>query len=96
MISSLSVEGRSGNQWLSPIGCAMFTLGYQTSLSAKAGQYAAFVQHIVALAVVDSICKLPSFEVSVRLPVRRASHITCSAVDLSLNYSKFCRRLICV
>ncbi|XP_041865325.1 biotin--protein ligase isoform X2 [Melanotaenia boesemani] len=55
-------RGRGRNAWLSPLGCAMFTLRLQVELSSRLGQRISFLQHLVALAVVEAVCTLPGYE----------------------------------
>ncbi|XP_048037382.1 biotin--protein ligase isoform X1 [Megalobrama amblycephala] len=55
-------KGRGGNAWLSPLGCAMFTLHLQVPLNSRLGQRLPFLQHLVALAVVESVRTLPGYE----------------------------------
>lgn len=55
-------KGRGGNVWLSPLGCAMFTLHLQIPLKSHLGQRVSFLQHLVALAVVESVRTLPGYE----------------------------------
>ncbi|XP_072230851.1 biotin--protein ligase isoform X2 [Leuresthes tenuis] len=55
-------RGRGGNAWLSPRGCAMFTLRLQVELSSKLGQRIPFLQHLVALAVVEAVRTLPGYQ----------------------------------
>ncbi|CAG5120576.1 unnamed protein product [Candidula unifasciata] len=57
-----SGRGRLGNSWLSPIGCAMFTLPLSLSLESQLGQRVSFLQHIVSVAVVQSVVTLPGYE----------------------------------
>lgn len=57
--------GRGKNTWLSPLGCAMFTLGVQVELSSRLGHRIPFLQHLAALAVVEAVCTLPGYQVSV-------------------------------
>ncbi|KAL3883228.1 hypothetical protein ACJMK2_029516 [Sinanodonta woodiana] len=52
-------KGRGGNAWLSPVGCAMFTLHVRVPLDSELGQRASFLQHLTSLAVVQSVCSLP-------------------------------------
>lgn len=58
--------GRGGNAWLSPLGCAMFTLQVQVELSSKLGQRIPFLQHLAALAVVEAVRTLPGYQVETR------------------------------
>uniref|UniRef100_A0AAX7T2M5 BPL/LPL catalytic domain-containing protein n=1 Tax=Astatotilapia calliptera TaxID=8154 RepID=A0AAX7T2M5_ASTCA len=55
-------RGRGRNAWLSPLGCAMFTLNVQIELNSKLGQRIPFLQHLVALAVVEAVCSLPGYQ----------------------------------
>ncbi|XP_026183436.1 biotin--protein ligase [Mastacembelus armatus] len=55
-------RGRGGNVWLSPLGCAMFTLSVQVELSSKLGQRISFLQHLAALAVVEAVRTLPGYQ----------------------------------
>uniref|UniRef100_A0A8C7WZQ7 Holocarboxylase synthetase n=1 Tax=Oryzias sinensis TaxID=183150 RepID=A0A8C7WZQ7_9TELE len=55
-------RGRGGNAWLSPLGCAMFTLQVQVELSSKLGQRIPFLQHLAALAMVEAVCTLPGYQ----------------------------------
>ncbi|KAK7494550.1 hypothetical protein BaRGS_00014203 [Batillaria attramentaria] len=57
-----SGKGRGGNAWLSPVGCAMFTLPLSVPVDSKLGQRITFLQHIVGLAVVHSIRSLPGYQ----------------------------------
>lgn len=55
-------RGRSKNGWLSPIGCAMFTVSVQVELGSWLGQRIPFLQHLAALAVVEAVRTLPGYE----------------------------------
>lgn len=57
-----SGKGRGGNQWLSPIGCAMFTLHLRLDRYSKLGQNPSYIQHIIVVAVVQSVRTLPGYE----------------------------------
>ncbi|GIY86137.1 biotin--protein ligase [Caerostris darwini] len=50
-------RGRSDNAWISPEGCAMFTLHFTLSLSSRLGQKMSILQHLGSLAVIHSIRK---------------------------------------
>ncbi|KAL1131899.1 hypothetical protein AAG570_011510 [Ranatra chinensis] len=54
--------GRGGNTWLSPEGCAMFTVQLHISLDTYLGQHLSLLQHVCSLAVVAAICQLPGLE----------------------------------
>ncbi|XP_058824244.1 biotin--protein ligase isoform X2 [Topomyia yanbarensis] len=47
--------GRNNNQWLSPEGCAMFSIQLHVPLSSPLGQRLPLVQHLVAIAIVKAI-----------------------------------------
>ncbi|XP_074528972.1 biotin--protein ligase isoform X1 [Halichoeres trimaculatus] len=55
-------RGRGGNAWLSPLGCAMFTLSVQVELGSKLGQRIPFLQHLASLAVVEAVRTLPGYQ----------------------------------
>lgn len=55
-------RGRSTNGWLSPLGCAMFTVVLQVELSSRLGQRIAFLQHLMALATVEAVRTLPGYQ----------------------------------
>uniref|UniRef100_A0A3Q0T2Y1 Holocarboxylase synthetase n=1 Tax=Amphilophus citrinellus TaxID=61819 RepID=A0A3Q0T2Y1_AMPCI len=55
-------RGRGRNAWLSPLGCAMFTLSVQVELNSRLGQRIPFLQHLAALAVVEAVCTLPGYQ----------------------------------
>ncbi|NXG33142.1 BPL1 ligase, partial [Dromaius novaehollandiae] len=55
-------KGRGGNVWLSPVGCALSTLHITIPLYSNLGQRIPFVQHLVSLAVVESVRSIPGYE----------------------------------
>ncbi|KAM9846631.1 biotin--protein ligase [Aulostomus maculatus] len=55
-------KGRGRNAWLSPLGCAMFTLSVQVELSSRLGQRIPFLQHLTALAVIEAVRTLPGYQ----------------------------------
>ncbi|XP_037232389.1 biotin--protein ligase isoform X1 [Falco rusticolus] len=55
-------KGRGGNVWLSPVGCALSTLHIAIPLYSSLGQRIPFVQHLVSLAVVESVRSIPGYE----------------------------------
>lgn len=59
----VAAAGRGRNAWLSPVGCAMFTVGLQVELSSRLGRRIPFLQHLAALAVVEAVRTLPGYEV---------------------------------
>lgn len=56
--------GRGGNSWLSPEGCAMFSLHVRIELENSLGRAVSYLQHITSLAVVESVRTLPGYEVT--------------------------------
>ena len=58
-----SGKGRGGNVWISPVGCAMFTLHVKVDLHSALGQKLAYLQHIASLAVVEAVRCKPGYEV---------------------------------
>ncbi|KAJ7418724.1 hypothetical protein WISP_57766 [Willisornis vidua] len=55
-------KGRGGNVWLSPVGCALCTLHLTIPLHSNLGQRIPFIQHLVSLAVVESVRTIPGYE----------------------------------
>ncbi|XP_076799293.1 biotin--protein ligase isoform X1 [Arvicanthis niloticus] len=58
-------KGRGPNAWLSPVGCALFTLLVSIPLRSQLGQRIPFVQHLMSLAVVEAVRSIPEYECSV-------------------------------
>ncbi|ELU14557.1 hypothetical protein CAPTEDRAFT_134121, partial [Capitella teleta] len=54
--------GRGGNAWLSPAGCAMFSVHVSIPLMSMLGQRVAYVQHISSLAVVLAVRSISGYE----------------------------------
>lgn len=50
--------GRSGNQWLSPPGCAMFSFNFAIPPGTLLSDNVGFIQHILCVAMVDGVCSL--------------------------------------
>ncbi|XP_022341221.2 biotin--protein ligase-like isoform X1 [Crassostrea virginica] len=55
-------QGRGGNSWLSPEGCAMFTLHVKIEMENLLGRAVSYLQHMTSLAVVESVRTLPGYE----------------------------------
>ncbi|XP_078036590.1 holocarboxylase synthetase-like protein isoform X2 [Augochlora pura] len=55
-------RGRSKNQWLSPKGCAAFTLQMHIPTDSILGQRIPLLQHLVCVAIVSAIKSLPGYE----------------------------------
>ncbi|KAF8947980.1 biotin holocarboxylase synthetase, partial [Haplosporangium gracile] len=62
----VSGRGRGRNSWISPPGCLQFSMVLRHPVQAVHAS-AVFVQYLVALAVVESVCSLPGYE---DLPLR--------------------------
>lgn len=54
--------GRSNNQWLSPLGCAMFSLQLHLSLDSSLGRRLPLLQHIIGLALVNTLKGNPTYK----------------------------------
>ncbi|GAB1598650.1 biotin--protein ligase-like [Argonauta hians] len=57
-----SGKGRGGNQWISPPGCAMFTLHVCVDVNSTLGHAPTILQHICGLAMVLSVRQIPGYE----------------------------------
>ncbi|XP_058920036.1 biotin--protein ligase [Kogia breviceps] len=55
-------KGRGRNAWLSPVGCALSTLLVSIPLRSQLGQRIPFVQHLMSLAVVESVRSIPGYQ----------------------------------
>ncbi|XP_067401370.1 biotin--protein ligase isoform X2 [Emydura macquarii macquarii] len=55
-------KGRGGNVWLSPVGCALSTLHLSIPLCSQLGQRIPFIQHLMSLAVVESVRSIPGYQ----------------------------------
>ncbi|XP_072901022.1 biotin--protein ligase [Hemitrygon akajei] len=55
-------KGRGQNIWISPIGSAMFTMHVRIDMHSQLGQNISFLQHLVALAAVESVLSIPGYE----------------------------------
>ena len=55
--------GRGGNKWLSPVGCAMFTLVVHVPIQSQLGVALPFLQHLTTVAVVHGIRNTPELQV---------------------------------
>lgn len=77
---SVAAQGRGRNAWLSPLGCAMFTLAVQVDLNSALGRRIPFVQHLAALAVVEAVRTLPGYQVATQ-----HTHIKAISMLMYLN-----------
>ena len=55
--------GRGKNVWLSPDGCAMFTLQLYIPLNSVIGERLSLIQHITIVAIVNAVKSIPGYEV---------------------------------
>ncbi|XP_071956802.1 biotin--protein ligase-like [Antedon mediterranea] len=55
-------KGRGGNAWISPIGCAMFSVHVRIPIQSNLGQRLPFLQHIASAAVVEAVRSLDGYE----------------------------------
>ncbi|KAK9746642.1 Biotin protein ligase C terminal domain [Popillia japonica] len=63
--------GRSGNVWLSPVGCAMFSLQLHVPIQSTLGRSLSLIQHIVMVSIVSAIRNLPGhqeLEIGIKWP----------------------------
>lgn len=51
-------------QWLSPNGCLMFSVQLHVSLDTPLGERLSLLQHLVAVAVVNTVLSIDGYEVS--------------------------------
>ncbi|KAF9186942.1 biotin holocarboxylase synthetase [Haplosporangium sp. Z 767] len=59
--TQIAGRGRGRNSWISPPGCLQFSMVLRHPVRATHAS-AVFVQYLVALAVVESVCSLPGYE----------------------------------
>ncbi|XP_077264687.1 holocarboxylase synthetase-like protein [Temnothorax americanus] len=55
-------RGRYSNKWLSPKGCAMFTLQIHISIMSSIGHYVSILQHVAAVALVSAVRSIKGYE----------------------------------
>ncbi|XP_015590962.1 uncharacterized protein LOC107265728 isoform X2 [Cephus cinctus] len=55
-------QGRKKNIWLSPEGCAMFTLQLHIPLNSPLGRHLPILQHLVAVSIVSAIKSIPGYK----------------------------------
>ncbi|XP_063990919.1 biotin--protein ligase isoform X1 [Diachasmimorpha longicaudata] len=61
-------QGRNKNVWLSPIGCAMFTMQIHVPVNSYIGRHLSIIQHLVAAALVSAVKSRPGYQdIDVRL-----------------------------
>ncbi|KAK2583668.1 hypothetical protein KPH14_009599 [Odynerus spinipes] len=55
-------KGRSKNVWLSPKGCAMFTLQLHIPKNSNIGTHVSILQHLVIVGIVSAVTSVPEYE----------------------------------
>ena len=55
-------KGRTGNTWLSPLGCMMFSMQILIPIDSNLGRSLPLIQHLVVVAFVKSILEKTGFE----------------------------------
>ncbi|XP_022223882.2 biotin--protein ligase [Drosophila obscura] len=55
--------GRSNNQWLSPLGCAMFSLQLHIAMDSPLGSRLPLIQHLIGTAIVNTLRGHPIYGV---------------------------------
>ena len=62
-------RGRGGNKWISPVGCAMFSLQLEFDLNGKVAKKLPLLQHLFGLAAVHGICSTyPGLNLKLKWP----------------------------
>ncbi|KAF7989764.1 hypothetical protein HCN44_008438 [Aphidius gifuensis] len=55
-------QGRGKNIWLSPIGCAMFTIQIHIPINSYIGCHLPILQNLVSVAIISAVKTLPGYE----------------------------------
>lgn len=55
--------GRSGNSWISPLGCLMFTLLLKIKSETRLASHITVLQHLTALSFVHAVRLIPGYQV---------------------------------
>ncbi|XP_034132628.1 biotin--protein ligase isoform X5 [Drosophila guanche] len=69
--------GRSNNQWLSPLGCAMFSLQLHIAMDSPLGSRLPLIQHLIGTAIVNTLRSHPIYgvlDISLKWPNDIYSH----------------------
>ncbi|VBB26683.1 unnamed protein product [Acanthocheilonema viteae] len=92
-------KGRSGNQWLSPVGCAMFTFNYMLSPESSLSNNVGIIQHIFCVAIVSGICslrkELEKFPLRIKWPNDLYYGRTCKMGGLIVNVTTINDKTVC-
>lgn len=67
MIVIYLYTGRGKNIWLSPEGCAMFTIQLHIPLNSYIGSHLPILQNLVSVAIVSAITSVPGYEVIITI-----------------------------
>ncbi|XP_058791298.1 biotin--protein ligase isoform X2 [Phymastichus coffea] len=62
-------RGRTNNTWLSPDGCAMFTLQLHIPTNSILGERISLIQHLTSVAIVSAVKSIPGYE-SINLRIK--------------------------
>uniref|UniRef100_A0A0N5B439 BPL/LPL catalytic domain-containing protein n=1 Tax=Strongyloides papillosus TaxID=174720 RepID=A0A0N5B439_STREA len=73
VIANTQKYGRinEGNTWISPKGCAIFSFDFNVPIQSNLGSKISFLQHILAVSIVDSIkylTKIPDLPIQIKWP----------------------------
>ncbi len=77
-------RGRNQNEWLSPKGCAMFTIQLSIPLNSNIGQKFSFVQHLAALSIVKGIKTISGYE-ELDIRVKWPNDVYCNKTKSKLS-----------
>ncbi|XP_054162986.1 uncharacterized protein LOC128960863 [Oppia nitens] len=55
-------RGRTQNEWISPKGCAMFTVQMVIDHKSNIGSKMGFIQHLMSIAIINGITSIPGYE----------------------------------
>lgn len=80
-------------QWLSPDGCALFSVQLHIPLSSPLGQKLPLLQHLVSIAIVQSITKLDEYKVNTEQATNQQK---ASLSKLTEKYLQYQLCVICV
>ncbi len=77
-------RGRNQNEWLSPKGCAMFTIQLSIPLNSNIGQKLGFVQHLAALSIIKGINTISGYE-DLDIRVKWPNDVYCNKTKSKLS-----------
>ncbi|VDK70585.1 unnamed protein product, partial [Onchocerca ochengi] len=92
--------GRSGNQWLSPVGCAMFTFNYMLLPESSLNNNVGIIQHIFCVAIISGIRslrkELKNFPLKIKWPNDIYYGRMYKIGGLIVNATSFNQKTVCV